>query len=353
MKNQLSRFAFAAMATCLALPGSAFGAKYFGADITPTSVSAGATGVSLSLTIMNCNNTGICSGFTTNGQDPIQSAKVQIPVGFTVSGTPGYSTSNSSVWTVSVVSNEIRVVKVGSAKLAPGDALTLNITANATCTAGPNVWTTSAFNSDDLVSSPYTLVGTGTQTVTITGSCGIPQGLFLTGDYCSYSQGGWGATPRGHNPGMILSVNFGPTYPSGVQVGGTNWMKFTTSSAVDAYLPAGSTPDQLVGTLTDPTSTTSGVFGGQVLTLRLNLDLQGVIHGTQGSIGSLKLTGTGGSLDGKTIPEILTAAETALGGGGLPSGYTFATLNNLIDLLNNAFDNCVPSDWAQAHLTAS
>ena len=87
--------------------------------------------------------------------------------------------------------------------------------------------------------------------------------------------------------------------------------------------------------------------------LRVNVDFNdaGIIDGILGSISGLVLQGTGGSLDGQTVAAILAAAEQALGGGALPAGYTLSNLNNLVDELNNAFDNCNPSDWAQTHLT--
>ena len=104
--------------------------------------------------------------------------------------------------------------------------------------------------------------------------------------------------------------------------------------------------------MTNPTSTSAGVFGGQVTALRLNVDFNdaGIIDGFLGSISGLVLQGTGGSLDGQTVAAILAAAEQALGGGALPAGYDHSSLNNLVDELNNAFDNCDPSDWAQIHL---
>jgi hypothetical protein len=94
---------------------------------------------------------------------------------------------------------------------------------------------------------------------------------------------------------------------------------------------------------TNPTTRTSaGVFAGQVLALQLNVDLEG--------FGSLVLTGTGTSLDGKTVAQILASANIALGGGALPAGFTFSSLNDLIDNLNSAFDGCVPDAFATAHL---
>ena len=67
--------------------------------------------------------------------------------------------------------------------------------------------------------------------------------------------------------------------------------------------------------------------------------------------GDLVLTNTSTSLDGVTVRNILGAANIALGGGGLPAGYTFNGLNTLIDNLNKAFDNCLVSGFPQANLT--
>jgi hypothetical protein len=49
------------------------------------------------------------------------------------------------------------------------------------------------------------------------------------------------------------------------------WAKWTNASAVEAYLPDGSTPGVLTGNLTDPTWTPAGVLGSQILALRLNV----------------------------------------------------------------------------------
>src|SRR5262249_34096162 len=159
------------------------------------------------------------------------------------------------------------------------------------------------------------------------GSCSDPPG-FITGDYCSYSQGGWGAPPNGGNPGQILATTFVLVYGlPGVTVGTPLSMNFTSASAVEAYLPAGGPPGTLGASVVNPTSTGAGVFGGQSLTLRLNVNLNDahLISGTQGSISSLKLTGTGTSLDGKTVGQIEAAAEGALGGGAIPSGYSISS----------------------------
>ena len=177
------------------------------------------------------------------------------------------------------------------------------------------------------------------------------------GDFTGFTQGGWGAVPRGNNPGTVLHNNFAAVYPTGVEigVGGAGFsIKFTSAAAITAFLPQGGTPRALTSDLINPTSSSAGVFGGQVLALRLNVGFSaaGVTQGAGGPLGSLKLTGTGTSLDGLTVDQVLAVCETALGGGALPVDYTIANLNALATNLNEAFDNgTVVTLWASLHLT--
>jgi hypothetical protein len=148
---------------------------------------------------------------------------------------------------------------------------------------------------------------------------------------------------------MLLSLNFDSVFPSGITVGGTFTMTFTSAKAVECYLPAGGTPGSLTKTCTNPTrAKAAGVFGGQVLALKISVGMSGPV--TAGGLGTLVLHDTGTSLDGQTIAQILAAAEVALGGGATPAGFTLSTLNDLITNFNEAFDNGVPSAWAVAHL---
>jgi hypothetical protein len=91
--------------------------------------------------------------------------------------------------------------------------------------------------------------------------------------------------------------------------------------------------------------------GGQVLALELNVDFSAAGISEAG-LGGLLLQNTGNGLDGQTVSEILSEANTALGGGGLPAGFTgtLSDLNDLVDQLNQAFDDCQPDTWAQTHL---
>lgn len=349
MKNTLiAKVAVLAAAAWLAVPASAVPPKYYEASIVPTSGSAGSGPSLYSITIANCNGTNCAPGSSV----AIGTAQITVPTGFVVdASTLSVSYPSGQPWTVSYASGVISLSEAaGNNKLVAGQSVTVSFNATAPCSDNTYQWTTAVSANvpfDSTESATWTLVGSQ-PTVTVTGSCSSSSGL---SGYCSYTQGGWGADPHGTNPGELLSTNFGSAYPSGVQVGnGTNWMLFDSASAVDAYLPAGGTPSTITGQFTDPTSTSSGVFGGQVLTLRLNVDLGTVIPGGTHSIGDLILTGTGTSLDGQSVSAILADAESALAGGALPSGYTISTLSSLIDLLNNSVDGCVASDWANTHL---
>jgi hypothetical protein len=345
----LSRLAVVvAVMGLLASPASAAVDRYFSATTTPASVAAGSDNTH-SITIENCNNTGACTGFTTSASQTMKSATVEIPVGFTVISPLSVSATGGKVWIASVSGSTIELAKSGPDKLDPGESVTVSFDATAPCEAGFYDWTSAAFNAEDFMSTPYDLAGVQPE-VEVTGDC-EPTG-FEPGDFCTYSQGGWGSPPNGGNPGTILEDNFDAVYVPDLVVGTGFAMTFNAASNVQAYLPAGGTPDALNGDLTNPTSSSSGVFGGQVTALRINVDFNDaeIIAGVMGSISGLMLQGTGGSLDGETVAAILAAAEQALGGGALPAGYDLSSLNNLVDELNNAFDNCDPSDWAQLHL---
>lgn len=157
------------------------------------------------------------------------------------------------------------------------------------------------------------------------------------GGHCSYTQGGWGAPPHGENPATKLPTHLNVS----VGTGGFS-MTFTSQAAIEAYLPAGGTAGALTTSVTNPTttktghgppqpSTSSGVFGGQVLTLKLNLLY------ADPSLGDLFVCGTGG----KTVSDVLADAELALGSGTLPSYVTsISQLSGIVDNINNSYDNC-------------
>jgi hypothetical protein len=136
-------------------------------------------------------------------------------------------------------------------------------------------------------------------------------------------------------------VTIGLGYPN--PVGPPYWLHFSAAVNIEHFLPQGGSPGALSASALNPTlGTTAGVFAGQVLALTLNVELQ--------HFGSLVLSGTGTSLDGSTVAQVLAAADKAISGGALPAGFTYSSLNDLVDNLNGSFDGCVADGFAIRHL---
>lgn len=176
--------------------------------------------------------------------------------------------------------------------------------------------------------------------------------------FVTYTQGGWGAPPNGNNPGMVLQTNFSTVYNacpsktvspttaanSCVTIGiagetGRFFLRFTTSTAVMNFLPAGGAPKALKASANNPTSSAAGVFAGQVLAVQLavNFSNAGVI--TPG-LASLKVA-SGHPLAGQTVSQVLAIANRVLGGdlSVLPPGMSISALNDAMARINENFDN--------------
>jgi len=173
--------------------------------------------------------------------------------------------------------------------------------------------------------------------------------------YCSFTQGGWGAPPNGSNPGSILSDNFAYVYPGGfVEIGipGASGYsaKFYSAAAIQAYLPAGGTPGALNADASNPVNTSAGVFGAQVLALKLNVDFGdlGAAFNLVDAYGDAVIRIAGSPFDNLTVRQVLARANTALGGGA--AAPSISDLNAIVDLLNKAYDDCQPNSWAKDHI---
>jgi hypothetical protein len=74
------------------------------------------------------------------------------------------------------------------------------------------------------------------------------------------------------------------------------------------------------------------------------------------NMGSLTLDGMllssaqASALNGRSVPEVSAAVDTALGTGQLPFGLSFGQLTALLDLLNQSFADCQPSAFAQSFM---
>ena len=193
-------------------------------------------------------------------------------------------------------------------------------------------------------------------TVTAPSSC-TSHGTFgcpwQNSDLTTYDQGGWDG-----NPSSVLTNKYSTVYGGGsVIIGGTFGLAFSNAAAVLAYLPASGTARPLTSSLQDPTDTASGVFGGDVLALQLDVDFAdaGFLTANSGlKFGDLTICGltseTG--LNGKSVRSFLTIVNALLGGDS-SSGFTGADITNLdpiTDDLAGSFAAGTPTTWAQQHL---
>jgi hypothetical protein len=159
----------------------------------------------------------------------------------------------------------------------------------------------------------------------------------------TYTQGGWGSSPNGNNPGALLAKKFSSVYPYGFVAIGSGWkvIAFTSASAVATFLPQGGTPDRLGSWGINPADTDSGVLAGQVLALRLNVDFSNAGL-TASGLGSKRIVT--GPLAGRTVNEVLTIANSVLGGGSLPYGMSLAALNDVVTAINENYEDGAAND---------
>lgn len=164
--------------------------------------------------------------------------------------------------------------------------------------------------------------------------------------YCTYTQGGYHGNGEPFN---LLAENFTVIYPQGVEVGipGTAGysMKLTTIAAVQALSTGGGKAGALTSDLVNPTKSSAGVFGWQVLALQFNVDLSNAGTLTPGFAG-LTVVDAASAYNGQTVAEILALANQMLGGG---LAFDNA-MNTLVTNLNESFDAGTPSAWATTHL---
>jgi hypothetical protein len=173
---------------------------------------------------------------------------------------------------------------------------------------------------------------------------------FTAGDFVTFTQADWSLNP---SAATLLQANFQAVYlPEGatMTVGVGNSIFFDSAAGVLAYEPTAGLAAALTGSLVDPTSSVSGVFGGNVTALKLNVDFSaaGLLGTSSTPFGSLLLTGLTGTqagLNGMSVSAFLALSEIALGGGS--TGYAILTdIDPLSAQLNAAFEGGVADTFA-------
>ncbi len=333
----------------------------------PLTITAGSTskkyGEIVNFAIVQCSIVGLLNGDTVSS---VSLASDGAPPTATVAGSPyALTPSNASGsalanYTIMYVPGTITVSPAVLTVTADNKSKYIN-TANPALTASYNGFvnndTVSALTGNPALSTTATTASpVGTYPITVaqgTLSAANYTFAFVNGiltvladpgptslvGFTTYTQGGWGAVPRANNPASFLAVNFAGMYPNGVVIGGNNKLLFSSSGAVEKYLPAGGTAATLIKTYTNPLTTEAGVFAGQVLALQLNVDFSN-LGKTKAGLATLKVA-PGYKLAGYTVGQVLTVANQVLGGntGALPTGCSISDLNNVADSINKNFDN--------------
>jgi hypothetical protein len=137
--------------------------------------------------------------------------------------------------------------------------------------------------------------------------------------------------------------------------------QFDSASALEAYMPQSGTVGILTGSLANPTTSSAGVFGGDVAALKLNVDFSdaGLLVASGIPFGDLILAnlGTLPNLDGITVRQFLGDANLCLGGNQCIDDV--ADLDIIANRLNASFAGCPASPngcdldlFANPHLVA-
>ena len=171
------------------------------------------------------------------------------------------------------------------------------------------------------------------------------------------TQGGWGTECHGNNPGCYRDANFDNCFPYGLTIGVGGEMTysalFTTSSAIEAFLPAGGTPDALDMDYTNPTSTSAGVLAGQAVALTLSVgfdDYDPDFGPTDYRLGDMVIVKEDSACYMMTVDDVLAIGNCVLSGSD-GCGFTASEINDCLATINQAFvdGNTITGDVCPAN----
>lgn len=158
------------------------------------------------------------------------------------------------------------------------------------------------------------------------------------GDFRTQTQGGWGTVANGKNPGSYRDAHFAGAFPNGVTIGGTNSALFTSSTAVEVFLPQGGPASTLARSYVDPTSTTAGVLAGQVtaLSLSVGFDYFDPDFGrSTTNLADLVVVDSTSVCRGMSVQAVLDTANAIIGGNS--TAFTPSQINGCVAAINENF----------------
>jgi len=154
------------------------------------------------------------------------------------------------------------------------------------------------------------------------------------------TQGGWGASPAGNNPGTYLHAHFNAAFSDGLTLGcypNNYYIRLTSAQAVTNLLPAGGKASVLNANATNPSSL-KNVLVGQLVALKLSVsfDAADASFG-QSSVALGNMIIGSGTFQGYTVAQFLAVAEEVL--GGCSKAFTPQQLNETATQINQNFDD--------------
>ena len=157
----------------------------------------------------------------------------------------------------------------------------------------------------------------------------------------TFTQGGWGSTPNGNNPGTYLNANFASAFPLGLTIGkGTSKAVFTSATAIRNFLPSSGNSALLPKTiLTNPTKTNlKNTLAGQLVAAMLNVgfDTYSPAFAAPDKKLADMLINTG-TFKGMSVTALLNEANNAISGGS--TRYTLTQFTEALTKINENYDN--------------
>lgn len=211
-------------------------------------------------------------------------------------------------------------------------------------------------------------------------TCDEPIKEFFPGEVCTYVRNGYV-----NGAGLpVFDAYFATVFPLGVTIGDTTDTSPTDTKHDASWTATGGGPanlktylasspsgtDILTADTINATSTSGRNFARQVAALTLNVgfvaagvtggsdplhyrDLQlcNLVEGTDLGSGYILTATQAAALNGHTISQVLTDANSTLGGNALPAYVdSFNDWDRLATILNEAFDEFKPRSFAEKYL---
>ena len=156
----------------------------------------------------------------------------------------------------------------------------------------------------------------------------------------TFTQEKWASTSNKQASSTILATNFSTVFPSGLTVGGTKKIVFTTFTAVRAFLNQSGSARVLSSTLlTNPTkSSYSNKLAAELVAAVLNVEMDKAIPSfatPSQNLANLKIGS--GTYKNWTVAQLITEANNVLGGAS--SVHSASKLAKAIENINKSYES--------------